>query len=61
MLYNFKKQDIQCRTDCFTCEFFDKKAKRCKGLGKNCFEIDKNTMTVYDPITKLPIKVKENK
>lgn len=42
--------------DCQTCEFFDKKKKRCNGIGKNCFEFDPKTRTAFDPITHLPIK-----
>ena len=56
MLYNKFTKRPQVMVDCQTCEFFDKKKKRCNGIGKNCFEFDPKTRTAFDPITHLPIK-----
>lgn len=61
MLYNKSKNKIQTNSDCITCPFFDKKKKKCEGIGKNCFEFDKKTQTVIDPITKLPIRINVGK
>lgn len=58
MLYNKETNKIRKQTDCMTCQYFDKQEKRCRGLGKTCFEFDKKTQTIIDPITKLPIKLK---
>lgn len=55
MLYNKKLKKVQATSQCLTCEFFDKKKKKCLGFGKNCFEYDPTTKTVIDPITRLPI------
>lgn len=55
MLYNKKKGNKKKMTDCLECECFDRKEKKCKGLGKVCFIIDK-TGTLYDPLTGLPVK-----
>ena len=60
MLYNINKKTIQTNIQCLNCDAFDKKAKTCHGLGKYCFEYDKKTQTIIDPVTKLPIKM-ENK
>lgn len=57
MLYNTKKKKIKEQTDCPVCECFDKKRKKCNGIGKCCFEWDDKTKTAIDPITKLPIRV----
>ena len=61
MLYNTEKGKIWTNMDCLTCEYFDKKLKKCKGKGKICFEMDKKTQTLIDPITGLPIKPKGGK
>lgn len=58
MLYNKEKQKVKTNIDCLTCKYFDKQAKKCLGIGKNCFEYDEKSMTAIDPITKLPIKLK---
>ena len=42
--------------DCVDCKYFDKKLKKCKGLGRRCNEYDPKTMTVIDYFTKLPLK-----
>lgn len=57
MLYNKEKKTIKTMVDCLSCKYFDKKNKKCNGIGLNCFEYDKKTMTAIDPITKLPIKL----
>ena len=58
MLYNKEHNKIQTNADCLQCPFFDKhKKKKCKGIGKNCFEYDEKTHTAIDPITKLPIRL----
>ena len=57
MLYNKNKKKVQKSVDCLTCEHFDKRLKKCNGIGKNCFEYDKKTRTAIDPITRLPIKL----
>jgi hypothetical protein len=56
MLYNIKLKKVKKSSDCITCLYFDKKKKKCNGIGKNCFEYDPKTRTAIDPITKLPIK-----
>lgn len=56
MLYNKNLKRVQASSDCITCQHFDKKKKKCNGIGKNCFEYDPKTRTAIDPITKLPIK-----
>lgn len=58
MLYNKERGRAKATSDCFTCKYFNQVKKRCEGIGKNCFEYDPKTMTVYDPITKMPIKIK---
>lgn len=59
MLYNINKQKIHKSLDCLECEYFDKYSKKCKGIGKCCFEYDEKTHTIIDPITKLPLRLKE--
>ena len=60
MLYNREKKRVMQSSDCITCKYFDKYNKRCNnGIGKNCFEYDKITQVVIDPITKLPIRFEE--
>jgi hypothetical protein len=56
MLYNIEKRKIKDFMDCMSCPCFEK--GRCKGIGKVCFEYDKKTQTIVDPITKMPIKLK---
>ena len=56
MLYNKELNKVKASSDCITCFYFDKKTKKCNGIGKNCFEFDAKTQTIFDPITKLPIK-----
>lgn len=56
MLYNKNLRKVQTKVDCQTCQYFDKKKKKCNGIGKVCFEYDEKTRTCFDPITKLPIK-----
>ena len=58
MLYNNDLKKINKPTNCMTCQWFDKENKRCKGLGKTCFEFDEKTQTCIDPITKMPIILK---
>lgn len=57
MLWNKEKKDVQQMIDCITCPHFDKKKKKCNGIGKNCFEFDPKTRTAIDPITKLAIRL----
>ena len=59
MLFNNELNKVKTSSDCITCLYFDKKLKKCNGIGKVCFEYDGKTKTMIDPITKLPIK-KEN-
>lgn len=59
MLYNKDTKKPLNVVDCLQCVYFDKKLKRCNGLNKKCFEYDYKTMTIIDPITKLPIKILE--
>lgn len=58
MLYNKETKAVKKAEDCLTCPYFDRVLKKCKGIGKICFEFDVKTNTVIDPITKLPIKLK---
>lgn len=60
MLYNIVKKKVVASADCLTCENFDKFHKKCNGIGKLCFEYDKITNKIVDPVTKKTIKVKEN-
>lgn len=57
MLYNYKLKKVHTNIDCLTCECFDKKKKKCNGIGKICFEYDEKTKTAIDPVTKLPIRL----
>lgn len=57
MLYNNELKKIRTGADCISCKFFDKRKKKCTGIGKICFEFDPKTRTAIDPITKLPIKL----
>lgn len=57
MLWNREKKKIQARVDCINCPYFDKKTKKCNGIGKNCFEYDQKSKTAIDPITKLAVKL----
>ena len=57
MVYNKELKKIKTSVDCITCSHFDKKKKKCFGIGKCCFEFDPKTRTAIDPITKLPIKL----
>lgn len=58
MLYNIEKRKEQKLEDCFSCQYFDEKEKRCKGINKACFIYDSKTKTIIDGITKLPITIK---
>lgn len=57
MLYNKELKKVKASSDCITCQYFNKKLKKCNGIGKNCFEYDVKTKTAFDPITKLAIKL----
>ena len=58
MLYNVEKGKANKTGYCITCPHFDRVKKECKGIGKNCFEYDPKTKTIFDPLTRLPIKAK---
>lgn len=57
MLYNQELRKVQRNSDCLTCSKFDRKTKKCNGIGKVCFEFDEKARIVIDPVTKLPIKI----
>lgn len=57
MLYNKSLKKVQTNIDCLKCQYFDMNNKKCKGIGKNCFEFDPKTRTAIDPVTKLPIRL----
>jgi hypothetical protein len=57
MLYNNNLKKVQASSDCITCPNFDKKEKKCLGIGKICLEYDPKTKTAIDTVTKLPIKL----
>lgn len=59
VLYNSETHERKKQLDCITCEYFDKVEKRCKGVGKKCFEYDEITLTAYDPLTHLPINLEK--
>lgn len=59
MLFNIKRNKVNKTGYCIGCQHFDRVKKQCNGIGKNCFEYDPKTKTVFDPLTKLPIKLKE--
>lgn len=56
MLFNKELNKVQASSQCITCRYFDRKERKCNGLGKTCFEYDAKTKTAYDEVTKLPIK-----
>lgn len=56
MIYDMDRKKIHNSLDCLDCQYFDKRLKKCGGLGKRCNEYDFKTMTVIDYITKLPFK-----
>lgn len=56
MLYNIDKMKIQTNTDCLLCPYFNQELKKCTGYGKTCFEYDPKTKTIFDPVTRLPLK-----
>lgn len=56
MLFNIEKDAVRTMVDCLECRFFDKNLKKCNGIGKICFEYDEKTKTLYDNITRLPMK-----
>lgn len=58
MLYNTELKKVRTKVDCQTCRWFDKCTKNCQGIGKCCFEYDEKTRTMFDPVTKLPVKIK---
>lgn len=58
MLYNIIKDKVKGMVDCIDCDAFDKNLKKCNGIGKVCFEYDEKTQTLYDNITKLPMRKK---
>lgn len=58
MLFNIEKDAVKTMVDCLECKAFDKKLKKCNGIGKICFEYDEKTQTLYDNITKLPMHKK---
>jgi hypothetical protein len=57
MLYNIELNKVRTKVDCQTCKYFDRRTKDCKGIGKCCFEYNEKTRTIFDPITKLPLKL----
>ena len=57
MYYNKDKRKVQTNIDCITCPHFNRKSKKCNGIGKTCFEYDIKTKTAIDPISRLPIKL----
>lgn len=57
MLYNIELKKVQSSKDCVTCKHFDRKRKKCLGVGKCCLEFDHKTQTIIDPITNLPLMV----
>ena len=56
MLYNKDLKKIRTNTMCLDCENFDKSTKKCNGLGKTCYGYDPLTRTIFDPMTKMPLK-----
>ena len=60
MLYNIKKNKLATNVDCLSCQHFDKFYKKCVGFGKVCFEYDKKTNKIVDPVTKKTMTIKEN-
>lgn len=57
MLFNIEKKKIKNNKHCLSCKYFDKASHKCSGIGKVCFEYDKDTQTLIDPITKMPLKI----
>ena len=57
MLYNKDLKKVQTNADCLQCPLFDKHKKKCRGIGKVCFEYDPKSRTAIDPITKMPIRL----
>lgn len=61
MMYNTIIKAVKTNVMCITCKEFDVKQKQCNGIGKVCFEADPITKTLIDPVTRLAIKIEENK
>lgn len=40
---------------CDACPFFNEKENKCQGFGICCFDVDPKTLTIIDPVTKLPL------
>lgn len=59
MLYNKSLGKVQNNADCLACPRFNRKKKCCEGFGIVCFEYDSKTGIAIDPVTKLPINLKE--
>lgn len=59
MLYNIEKKRVKKDIDCYSCEKYDARMKKCNGCNSICFEYDSLTNTIIDGITKMPIKNKE--
>lgn len=57
MLFNQETKTVQKNSDCLTCVWFDRKKKKCNGIGKICFEFDEKAKIAIDPVTRLPIKL----
>ena len=55
MIYNRELEKEKKSTDCITCRYFNKKTKKCEGLGSICFETD-SVGNLIDPRTGLKIK-----
>lgn len=58
MLYNKQLKRNTTSVDCLTCKCYNKKEKKCEGLGIICNEIDPFTNTLMDAVTGLPIDIK---
>lgn len=59
MIYNRTTKKTQKATDCSVCQYYDRRYKKCNGIGKNCFEYDDKTMLAVDPVTKLTINLRK--
>lgn len=59
MLYNIALKKVHTNADCMKCHYFDKDKKKCKGIGKVCYEYDEKNNTISDPVTNQKVKVGE--
>ncbi len=53
--YNLRLEQELRLGQCEACPFFNKDKNDCQGFGVCCFDLDPKTLTLLDPISKLPL------